>query len=116
MSPLSRQTQESSLHTMAKHPRTAIGVTESGALVIIVYSGRSRYSSGADYREMIDIARHLYPDIRTLMNADGGGSAVLGLVVNGSLMELSLPAASTDSCVGMVRPINTVLYLAAEQS
>ena len=115
MSPLSRQTQESSLHTLTKHPRTAIGVTQSGALVIIVYSGRSKHSSGADYREMIDIARQLYPDIRTLMNADGGGSAVLGLAVNGSFLELSLPAASTDSCVGMVRPINTVLYLAAEK-
>lgn len=115
MSPLSRQTQESSLHTLTKHPRTAIGVTQDGALVIIVYSGRSKHSAGADYREMIDIARQLYPDICMLMNADGGGSAVLGLVVNGSFVELSLPAASTDSCVGMVRPINTVLYLAAEK-
>ena len=30
MSPLSRQTQESSLHTLVKHPRTAIGTTQKG--------------------------------------------------------------------------------------
>ena len=41
MSPLSRQTQESSIHTMVKHPRTAIGVTWTGELVVLVFSGRT---------------------------------------------------------------------------
>jgi len=45
------------------------------------------------------------------MNVDGGGSAVLGFVRNGSFTELSLPSTSTGSTVGMVRPINTVLYV-----
>ena len=48
------------------------------------------------------------------MNMDGGGSAVLGMVTDGSFMELSCPSTSTGSCVGMVRPINTVLYIPAE--
>lgn len=115
MTPLSRQTQESALHKLAKHPRTAIGTTQNGALVILVYSGRSSRSSGADYREMIHIARQLYPDIRTLMNVDGGGSAVLGLSCNGSFLELSIPATSTGSCTGMVRPIHTIFYIPTEK-
>ena len=115
MSPLSRQTQESALHKLAKHPRTAIGTTENGDLVVLVFSGRSSRSTGADYIEMIRIARLMYPDIRNLMNVDGGGSAVLGMVHDGSFMELSCPATSRGSCVGMVRPINTIFYLPAEK-
>ncbi len=114
MSPLSRQTQESALHKLAKHPRTAIGTAENGDLLVLVFSGRSSRSTGADYKEMVDIARHLYPDVRNLMNVDGGGSAVLGLVYNGAFMELSCPATSQGSCVGMVRPINTIFYIPAE--
>lgn len=111
MSPLSRQTQESSLHVMTKHPRTAIGITKEGDLVVLVYSGRTKMSAGADYDEMCRIARKIFPDIWSLMNVDGGGSAMLGLAVGNSFMELSYPATSFDSCAGMVRPINTLLWL-----
>lgn len=111
MSPLSRQTQESQVHKLAKHPRTAIGVTRSGELVILVFSGRTRLSAGADYDEMCRISRQLFPDIWCMMNVDGGGSAMLGIAVGESFMELSYPATSLDSCAGMVRPINTVLCL-----
>ena len=111
MSPLSRQTQESALHLPARHPRTAIGVTDSGELVILVYSGRTKRSGGADYAQMIDVARKMYPDIRCLMNADGGGSAMLGMSIGIGLMELSYPSTSLDSCAGMVRPVNTVLCM-----
>ena len=111
MSPLSRQTQESALHEMVKHPRTAIGITKSGELVSLVFSGRIRLSSGADYYEMCRITRQLIPDIWCLMNVDGGGSAMLGMAWGGIFMELSCPATSVDSCVGMVRPVNTLLYL-----
>ena len=112
-SPLSRQTQESALHTLVKHPRTAIGITENGELVILVFSGRTWRSTGADYDQMCQIARQLCPDIRWLMNVDGGGSAMLGMVRRGSFMELSCPSTSSGSLVGMVRPINTVLYIPA---
>lgn len=114
MSPLSCQTQESALHNLVKHPRTAIGVTEMNELVIIVYSGRTKMSTGADYREMITIARKLFPTIKNLMNVDGGGSAMLGMAIDGNFMELSYPATSIDSCAGMVRPVNTVLCLDIE--
>ena len=113
-SPLSRQTQESNLHSLVKHPRTAIGCTTDGSLVVLVYSGRTWRSTGADYGEMINIARQLYPDIRFLMNCDGGGSAMLGMVQNGSFLELSFPSTSSGSCAGQVRPVNTVFYIPIE--
>lgn len=112
MSPLSRQTQESALHKMVKHPRTAIGAAENGDLLIFVFSGRTRMTTGADYAEMCTIARALHPDVRHLMNADGGGSAMLGLVCRGRFMELSFPSTSSASCAGMVRPIQTVFFIA----
>lgn len=111
LSPLSRQTQEAEIHCLVKHPRTAIGLTRDGSLVILVYSGRTRLSCGADYREMSQIARIMFPDIQSLMNVDGGGSAMLGMSIKNSFMELSYPAMSLDSCAGMVRPIQTALCL-----
>lgn len=115
MSPLSRQTQESALHVMQKHPRTAIGTTANGDTVILVFSGRTQFSSGADYNEMCHIARQMFPDVRTLMNVDGGASAVLGLVHEGTFIELSYPATSSNSCAGMVRPVKTLLYVSADK-
>lgn len=112
--PLSRQTQESNLHSLVKHPRTAIGCTFDGSLVVLVFSGRTWRSTGADYSEMITVARQLFPDIRYLMNCDGGGSAMLGMVSDGSFLELSFPSTSSGSCAGQVRPINTVFYIPIE--
>lgn len=109
--PLSRQTQESNLHSLVKHPRTAIGCTADGSLVMLVFSGRTWRSTGADYSEMITIARKLFPNIQFLMNCDGGGSAMLGLVTDGDFLELSFPSTSSGSCAGQVRPINTVFYI-----
>lgn len=111
LSLLSRQTQESQIQKMEKHPRTGIGVTKEGDLVILVYSGRTKLSAGADYTEMIRIARKLYPDIWNLMNVDGGGSAMLGIAMGQDFMELSYPAVSVDSCVGMARPVHTILEI-----
>ena len=108
--PLSRQTQESNLHSLVKHPRTAIGCAENGDLLVLVFSGRSLRSTGADYREMIAIARQLYPDVHYLMNGDGGGSAMLGLVHAGEFMELSCPSTSTFSSV-LVDPSHITLKL-----
>ena len=113
--PLSRQTQESEVHKPAKHPRTAVGTTKTGELVILTFSGRSSYSCGADYSEMCEIAKKLFPDIECMMNVDGGASSVLGLVHQGAFLELNVPSTSTQSTLGMVRPINTVLYVPLEE-
>ena len=111
MSPLSRQTQETEVHKMARHPRTAVGTTKNGDFFVLVFSGRTLLSAGADYRQMCLIAKKLFPDVWCMMNVDGGGSSVLGTSIGGSFMELSYPATSMGSCAGMVRPINTVLCL-----
>lgn len=111
MSPLSRQTQESEIHKPARHPRTAVGVTEDGALFVLVYNGRTKLSRGADYAEMSKIARALVPGVRHMLNGDGGGSAMLGLAVDGVFMELSYPATSYSSPAGMARQINTILCI-----
>ncbi len=111
MSPLSRQTQESEIHKLTRHPRTAIGVTKGGELFVLVYSGRTAFSGGADYCEMCRIAEQLIPDIEYMMNVDGGGSSVLGISLDGNFMELSYPATSKTNVAGMVRKINTVLCL-----
>ncbi|MBQ1931019.1 MAG: phosphodiester glycosidase family protein, partial [Lachnospiraceae bacterium] len=111
LSPLSRQTQESALHVLVKHPRTAIGIAKNGDLFVLVFSGRTRMSTGADYQEMCHIAKTLIPDVESMMNVDGGGSSVLGMTIDGHFMELSYPATSMSSCAGMVRKVNTVLCL-----
>ncbi|MCI8402768.1 MAG: phosphodiester glycosidase family protein [Lachnospiraceae bacterium] len=111
MSPLSRQTQETDIHKMTRHPRTALGITKNGDLFILVYSGRTKLSVGADYGEMCRIARKLFPDVVNMMGADGGGSSMLGASIEGSFLELSCPATSAGSCAGMARPVHTVLCL-----
>lgn len=112
LSPMSRQGQESSIHSrVMRHPRTAIGVTEQGELFVLVFSGRTKFSKGADYREVCYIAKQLIPDIADMMNVDGGGSAVFGMAIDGNFMELSYPSTSMTSVAGMVRQINTVLCL-----
>ena len=114
-SPLSAQTQESDIAALARHPRTAIGLTKAGGLFILVFSGRSSVSAGADYIEMCDIARQLVPDARDLMNVDGGGSAVLGFAVGRRFVEYSWPSTSFDSLAGMVRPVNSLFCVTVKK-
>ncbi len=109
MSALSRQTQETEIEKPARHPRTAIGICENGDLVIMVFSGRSLISAGADYSQMCSAARMMFSDISDLMNADGGGSSLLGISYDGIFMELSLPATSSTNTAGMGRTVNTAL-------
>ncbi len=111
MSPMSRQTQESEVHKLDKHPRTAVGVTESGDFFVLVYSGRVPCSSGADYAEMCTIAHKMVPNIRSMMNVDGGASSVMGLDIGGSFMEISYPSTTGGNAAGMARPIYSTLRL-----
>ncbi len=107
-SPLSCQTQESDIAAPARHPRTGIGLTRDGRLFILVYSGRSSVSAGANYAEMCAIARRLVPDAWEMINVDGGGSAVLGFAVGRRFVEYSWPSTSFGSLAGMVRPVNSL--------
>lgn len=114
LAPLSRQTQESRVHTLVRHPRTAAGVTEKGAFFVLVISGRTPVSAGADYLELCRIARLLVPDLKTLINWDGGGSSVLGLLEDDVFTEINYPAPSGDSVTGMARPVRSILYIEAQ--
>lgn len=115
LSPLSRQTQESAVHVMMRHPRTVVGITADGSICMLVFSGRTRYSCGADYLEVCRIARQLVPELRYLINWDGGASSVLGWVQGQEFTELSYAAPSDRSCAGMARRINSMLYIARKK-
>ena len=110
-SPLSSQTQESDVASMVRHPRTAIGLTWQGKLFALVFSGRSSVTAGADYREMCLLAQRLVPDVKEMMNVDGGGSSVLGMVTNGRLIEYSWPSTTPGTPAGMARPIHSLFKI-----
>lgn len=111
LSPLSRQTQESAVHTLALHPRTAVGVTKQGELFVLVFSGRTPISEGANYLEMCAAAQRLIGGIDTMINWDGGGSSLLGLLNGSVFTELNYTAPSGDSLTGMARKINSMIQI-----
>lgn len=68
----------------ARHPRTAVGVTAEGALLLVVVDGRQPFSRGVTLPELADIMLKL--GAVNAINLDGGGSSemsVRGLTVNG---------------------------------
>ena len=65
------------------HPRTAVGYTDAGALIILVVDGRQTDSRGVDLVELATLMRDL--DCEEAINLDGGGSSTL--VVNGVLLN-----------------------------
>lgn len=66
----------------ARNPRTAVGWTRAGELLLVVVDGRQPgYSSGATMRELADLLRGL--GAHAALNLDGGGSSTM--VLNGVL-------------------------------
>jgi hypothetical protein len=66
-----------------RHPRTAIGTTAAGEVVLCVVEGRSPFSRGVTLDELATLMLGL--DCRDAMNLDGGGSTTMvveGAVVN----------------------------------
>jgi hypothetical protein len=111
MSNLSKQTQDSETFRLDKHPRTAIGMTKKGEFFIIVCAGRSQYSVGADYLDLIKIAHSIYGDVAYLMNVDGGASSFLGTIKDSEVLVLSDITFTNDSCAGTLRPLNSILSI-----
>jgi Phosphodiester glycosidase len=67
----------------ARQPRTAVGVTANGRILLVVVDGRSRRSIGVTLGQLREILRDL--GAVTALNLDGGGSSemvVEGKVVN----------------------------------
>ena len=111
ISPLSQRTQESAMHSIVRHPRTAIGTTTADELVILVISGRTPVSGGATPVEVCKAAKKLVPNLKMLTLWDGGGSSVLGLLEDNVFSEVSVPAPSDHSLSGAVRPINSMILV-----
>lgn len=111
LSPLSMQTQESPIHKMQRAPRTAFGITEKGDFFVLVFSGRTEMSRGADYKEMCRMAQKIFGEIQFLLNADGGASSVLGAVMDGRFLELSYPAPTNQTPAGMIRNLNAMFVM-----
>lgn len=62
-----------------KHPRTAMGYTKDGKLIILVVEGRNKNASGATLTQEAQIFKDL--GCREALNLDGGGSSCM--LVNG---------------------------------
>ena len=71
------------------HPRTAVGITRSGDLILLLVDGRQLISRGVSLEELAQILYNL--GCVDALNLDGGGSSAL--VVNGNL--LNKPAGTT---------------------
>lgn len=87
-----------------RHPRTAIGYTPAGEVVLCVVDGRSAISRGATLDEMAAIMIKL--GCSEAINLDGGGSSTM--YVGGSIIN-----RPSD---GVLRPIANALLLFLPQS
>lgn len=71
------------------HPRTAVGITKGGDLILLIVDGRQLISRGVNLTELASMLHDL--GCVDALNLDGGGSSAL--VVNGVL--LNRPAGTT---------------------
>ncbi len=60
-----------------RHPRTAMGLTARGEVVMVVVDGRQEMSVGASLQELADIMERL--ECVQAINLDGGGSSTINL-------------------------------------
>jgi len=65
------------------HPRTAVGYTKNGELLLVVVDGRQLASRGVNLNELAGIMKSL--GAVEALNLDGGGSS--SMVVNGELLN-----------------------------
>ncbi len=78
----------------ARNPRTAVGVTSDGKMLIVVVDGRSSRSRGMTMRELAELMQTL--GAKDALNLDGGGSSAMFL--NGLLV--SRPSDGYERGVG----------------
>jgi hypothetical protein len=81
--------------TLAKHPRTAAGVTAGGELLLVTVDGRQSFSKGLPLPDLAQVMIRLGAE--NAINLDGGGSTsmvVNGLYVNGPSDGEPRPIAS----------------------
>ena len=114
LSPLSKLSQDTAIEKPSKHPRTALGKLQDGSLIVCVFDGRNEETLGATYQQMCSLVRKVYPDVKYLMNVDGGASSVLSICKDGVLKEISYPATSIGNVAGMIRNVSTILMIGVD--
>ena len=62
-----------------QHPRTTVGVSADSSLILMCADGRSSFSSGLTYGDVVDLYLGLGYEIKDLLNLDGGGSTTFVL-------------------------------------
>lgn len=67
--------QEKAAHLVARHPRTAIGITKEKKLLLVVVDGRSKGAPGMSCEELAKLMLSLGSE--WALNLDGGGSSTL---------------------------------------
>lgn len=88
------------------HPRTAIGVTSKGEVVIVAIDGRQPgYSMGVTLDELAELLTS--QDVVEALNLDGGGSTTFGVRLPGT-DEVTMVNRGAD---GFERPVGNALVL-----
>lgn len=92
----------------AEEPRTAVGITDDGGLVLVCVDGRSEESVGATYADLLQVFLDLDVPMRSVLNLDGGHSTILmGAQENGKFGILNCPSSG----VSALRPVADILTL-----
>ena len=95
-----------------QHPRTAIGVDDTGSILwLVVVDGRqSKYSEGMTLQELGGVMRDL--GCWNATNMDGGGSSVMGLVgADGLLRVVNSPSGQALGVLPKLRPVPMILTI-----
>ena len=103
----SLKSQETIVHEFKKGPRSVIGKTLAGEILLYSFSGRIKESEGARFDEVVGHVLREHQDLDWLVNLDGGASSCLGYASQGVFTELNIPCASKYNATGMVRPVNS---------
>lgn len=103
---LSAEARDSNAFAVTRHPRTAVGLTADGRVLLVVVDGRQPGRSvGMSLRELGGLMLAL--GARDALNLDGGGSTTL--VVRGAGRAGGLQVANSPSDSAGERPVGDAL-------
>ena len=92
----------------AEEPRTAVGITDEGGLVLVCVDGRSVLSAGATYSDLTQVFLDLDVPIRSALNLDGGHSTILMAKTDNGEMKIK---NNPSSGLAELRPVADILTL-----
>ncbi len=109
--PLSMQTQETQVQEWVRGPRTLVGTDKNDGFFAFTFSGRTKESRGIRFDEAVEILKNEIGDLKDVMNLDGEASSCLGFIYKNEFFEISYPCASDDTSAGLVRPVNSAIFV-----